>query len=524
MRSSVSLSHYKRVMGQGTKVRRFLLWFLLIIILALSFKASQIDIRTFIDGMPHALSLIKEMFPPDFARWKRIITLTAETISVGFWGTLLGILVSVPLGIFSAKNTSPNAVIYNTSKELVNLLRAVPDIIYALIFVTAIGIGPVAGVIALMLATVGLLGKFYAEAVETIDPKPVEAIEAAGSHKLSVIRHAVVPQVFPLFMGYNLYALDHNIRAAMALGLVGAGGLGIELFTQMRSFNYQKVSAILIVMLIIIIAIDRVSAYLRKGIIEGTLFSANKFRDYVLMAIVAAMAFISIYFIPVDLKEIVYGLPRIWEFLSNMFPPERSDIPRYIWLMLETIAIGICGTFFAIVISIPLGMLAARNVTHSPVISNAAREIANFLRGIPDLVFALVFVAAVGLGPFAGVLALALHTAGFLGKFYAEAIENIDPKPVEAVEATGARFLQKIIHAVFPQALPLFNSYNLYILDRNIRASTVLGVVGAGGIGFELIMSMRIFEHQRTATLIIIILITITAVDRISAYLRKKVV
>jgi phosphonate transport system permease protein len=138
--------------------------------------------------------------------------------------------------------------------------------------------------------------------------------------------------------------------------------------------------------------------------------------------------------------------------------------------------------------------------------------------------FALIFVAAVGLGPFAGVLAIAIHTAGFLGKFYAEAIENVDPKPVEAVEATGARFIQRIRHAVFPQVMPLFNSYNLYILDRNIRASTVIGIVGAGGIGFDLVMSMKLFEYQKTATLILIILFTIMLVDGLSSYLRKKVV
>jgi len=522
VRSSINLSPMRGLWVKGQKARKFLLWVFFMIILTLSFKASQIDTRALIEGMPQALSLIREMFPPDFTRWKRIIILTAETISVGFWGTLLGILISIPLGIFAAKNISPNAVLYNTSKELVNLLRAVPDIIYAIIFVTAVGIGPVAGIIALMFASAGLLGKFYAEAIESIDPKPVEAIEATGSHKLGVIRHAVFPQVFPLFMGYNFYVLDHNIRAAMALGLVGAGGLGIELFTQMRSFNYQKVSAIIIVMSIIITAIDRVSAYLRKGITEGTLFKANKFRDYVFMAVVAAMAFISISFVPVNIKELVNGLPRIGEFLSNMFPPDITDIARYIQLMFETLAIGISGTFFAIIISIPLGILTARNIIHNSFISNTAREITNFLRSIPDLVFALVFVAAVGLGPFAGVLALALHTAGFLGKFYAEAIENIDEKPVEAIESTGARFMQKIIHAVFPQILPFFNSYNLYILDRNIRASTVLGVVGAGGIGFELIMSIRVFEYQRTATLIIVLLITIMSVDRLSAYLRKK--
>lgn len=501
------------------------LWLFIAGALLLSFRVSQIDIKTLGEGIPNTLSLVKEMFPPDFSRWERVITLTAETIAVGFWGTLSGILISAPLGILSAKNMSPNAFVYNISKEVVNFLRAVPDAIYAIIFVTAVGIGPIAGVLALMFATVGLLSKFYAEAVESIDPGPVEAVTATGSRRVSVVMHAVFPQVFPLFLSYNLYLLDHNIRAAMTLGLVGAGGLGVELFTQMRSFNYPKVSAILLIMLGIIIAIDRTSAYLRKEIIDGSFLSkSNRRRDYVLIGGMLLVAVVSLYFIPFNSKELLSGIPRIWEFISNMYPPDLSDLLRYTKLMIETVAIGVCGTFFAIVLSIPLGMLSARNVIGSRIIYNTAREITNLLRSTPDLVFALLFVAAVGLGPFAGVIALALHTAGFLGKFYAEAIENIDPRPIEAVEGGGARFLQKIVHAVFPQVFPLFNSYNLYILDRNIRASTVMGIVGAGGIGFELIMSMRLFEYRQTATLIIIILITIMAVDRFSSYLRKKVV
>lgn len=518
MRFSVSPISLKRA-------RDFFIWSFVSAVLVLSFRASHLDVITLIQGIPHTMSLVAEMFPPDFTRWKRITALTAETIAIGFWGTLLGMIFSTVLGFLSAKNTSPNVFIYNVSKGFVNLLRAVPDIIYALIFVTSIGIGAFAGVAALTLATAGLLSKFYAEAIESIDPKPVEAIEAAGGRGLSVIRHAVFPQVFPLFMGYNLYLLDHNIRAAMALGIVGAGGLGVELFTQMRSFNYQKVSAIIMIMIIIIVAIDRLSAYLRKAITEGTLFSKeSSLKDYVLTGIMAFIAVISLYLIPVSLKEIAYGLPRIWDFLTGMFPPDLSDMPRYLVLMLETVAIGISGTFFAIILSIPLGLLSARNVAHIPLVSKVARETANFLRGIPDLVFALIFVAAVGLGPFAGVIAIALHTAGFLGKFYAEAIENIDPGPVEAIKATGAKFSQTIRHVVFPQVLPLFNSYNFYILDRNIRTSTVLGLVGAGGIGFELIMSMRVFEYQRTAALIFILLVTIMAADRLSSYLRRKVV
>ncbi|MCL4476197.1 MAG: phosphonate ABC transporter, permease protein PhnE [Nitrospirae bacterium] len=486
---------------------------------------SHLDIGTLFEGFASSISLVREMFPPDFARWEKIPPLAMETIAIGFWGTILGMLISFPLGFLSAKNTSGNIVLYNISKGLVNFLRAIPDILYALLFVVSIGMGAVAGVLALAFSTIGLLSKFYAEAVESIDTKPVEAIEATGGHSLSVIRHAVLPQVFPLFMGYNLYALDHNIRAAMMLGLVGAGGLGVELFFQMRSFNYQKAAAIIVIMFVIITVIDRVSAYLRNRIIEGTFLNKqNRIKDFSLLSIIFIITILSLYFIPVSFKEIAHGMPRIWEFLNSMFPPDFSDISSYVKLMAETVGMGISGTFIAVLISVPMGMLSARNMAHRPLIYNLMKEIANFFRAMPELMFALIFVAAVGLGPFAGVLVIAIHTAGFLGKFYAEAIENVDPKPVEAVEATGARFIQRIRHSVFPQVMPLFNSYNLYILDRNIRASTVMGIVGAGGIGFDLVMSMKLFEYQKTATLILIILFTVMLVDWLSSYLRKKVV
>jgi phosphonate transport system permease protein len=506
------------------RAKKFFLWSLFIIILFFSFRVSNIDIKTLLEGLPYTVSLISEMFPPDFSRWEKILLLSIETIAMGFWGTLLGMTIALPLGFLSAKNTSVG-ILYKISKGLVNFLRAIPEIMYALLFVISIGMGSLAGVLALTVSTIGLLSKFYAEAIESIDSAPVEAIEATGSHGLGTIRHAILPQVFPLFMGYNLYLLDHNIRIAMILGVVGAGGLGMEFFTQMRFFNYDKAATILIVVLAIITIIDRVSARLRKDIIDGKFLSKeNRHINSLLLLIILVFAVLSLYFIPVSLQELKFGIPRIYEFLKGMFPPDFSEIATYIKLMLETVGMGVSGTFIAVVISIPMGMLSARNVLQSPVVYNIMKEIANFFRAMPDLVFALIFVAAVGLGPAAGVLAIALSSAGFLGKFYAEAIENIDPKPVEAVDAAGAKFIQRISYAVFPQVLPLFNSYNLFILDRNIRASTVMGIVGAGGIGFDLVMSMKLFEYQKTAALILIIFFTIMLVDWLSSYLRKKVV
>jgi len=500
-------------------------WSALLVILGYSFKVSKVDLPSLIGGLSQSVALVKEMLPPNFSRWRQILSLAAETVAMGFWGTFFGMLISLPLGFLAARNTAKNPFLYRVARGLVTLLRSIPDVIYAFFFVMAFGLGPQAGVAALTLASVGLLGKFYSEAVESIDEKPVEALAATGSCGLHVIRHAVVPQVLPLFTGYNLYLLDHNIRVALALGVVGAGGLGVELFTQMRGFHYQKAAAILVIMLAIITIIDRASASLRNKIIQGGFWNPQtRFQDSVLLGLVCLFLLTSLYSLHVDPRNLAAGVPRIWAFLRDMVPPDFSRLPVYLKLMLETVAMGISGTFLAIVLGAPLGVLAARNVTHNVVIYNLAKELTNFLRATPDLVFALIFVVAVGLGPFAGVLALGLNTAGFLGKFYAEAIENIDPKPVEAVEASGATFLHRIAHSIFPQVLPLFNSYNLYILDRNIRYSTIMGLVGAGGIGYELVMTSRMFEYRQMTAMLLVILATIMMVDWLSSYLRKKVV
>src|SRR5208337_222274 len=406
------------------KAGRIWWWSLFLVILGFSFKVSKVDIGSLIGGLSLSLALAREMLPPDFSRWRHIVSLAAETVAMGFWGTILGMLISLPLGFLAARNTAKNWLVYQLSKGLVTLLRSIPDVIYAFFFVIAFGLGPEAGVAALTLATVGLLGKFYSEAVESIDEKPVEALAATGSHGLSVIRHAVVPQVLPLFMGYNLYMLDHNIRVALALGVVGAGGLGVELFIQMRAFHYQKAAAILVIMLVVITIIDRASASLRNKIIKGGfLNSETRIQDVVLMVVIGLFILICLCSVPMDMKELAAGVPRIWRFMKGMMPPDFSRLTVYLKLMLETVAMGISGTFLAIVLGVPLGVLAARNVTHNLIIYNLAKEITNFFRATPDLVFALIFVVAVGLGPFAGVLALGLNTTGFLGKFYAEAIE-----------------------------------------------------------------------------------------------------
>ncbi|RMH79659.1 MAG: phosphonate ABC transporter, permease protein PhnE [Acidobacteria bacterium] len=497
------------------RIRSFLIVLGLVLVLALSLRASRFELHKLFTGASQSAELVREMFPPDFSNFLEVLRLTAETLSVGFWGTFLGTLLSIPLALLSASNTS-NRFLYPIARYILSLLRAVPELLYALLFVIAIGLGPFAGVLALIFHTVGLLGKFLSESIESIDPRPVEAIRSAGASPLGAIRYAVLPQVLPLFVGYFLYMLDHNVRVAIALGIVGVGGLGVELFTAMRTFDYQRALTIIVVISILITLLDRISAKIRGDIIEGR--AVNK--PYLL--VLSLLGLSSVYFIPLEISNLGHRMVTLWEFIVSMYPPDFSTLGIYVKLMVETVAIAISGTFLAVLMALPLGFGSARNIVHLSLLVNLFREVNNFLRAIPEIVLALIFVAAVGLGPFAGVLAIALHTAGFLGKFYAEVVENIDRKPLEAIEATGTSFLQKLRFAVLPQVIPLFNSYSLYILDRNVRAATTMGLVGAGGIGFELIMSIKLFDYQRTATILMVVISTIMLIDWLSFYLRRR--
>ena len=211
------------------------------------------------------------------------------------------------------------------------------------------------------------------------------------------------------------------------------------------------------------------------------------------------------------------------DILSRMLPPDFSNLSELIYAMFETIEIAFLGTFIAIVLSIPLGLFSARNLAPNYFIYLICKTIVIFFRAIPEFIIAMILVIAIGFGAMPGVLALGLHTMGFLAKFYAEDIEHINNGPIDALKSSGATKSQIISFGVIPQILPSFVANNLYILDRNVRMATMLGIVGAGGIGYELQSSFRMFEYERVSAIIILIFVTIFLIDHFSAFIRSKI-
>lgn len=222
-------------------------------------------------------------------------------------------------------------------------------------------------------------------------------------------------------------------------------------------------------------------------------------------------------------KEVVHAVPAIGEYFARMWPP-KWGFTEVLWKpAIETIYIAVWGSVISIVIGLPLGILAARNVVPAALPRNIAKAILNLLRSISELIWAIFFVAAVGLGPFPGALALGVNFGGILGRLYAEAMENVDPGPIEALQATGAGRLQVILFAILPQALPQFVTYNLYWFEVGVRSATVLGMVGAGGIGFELVTTIRLFEWRETGVILLLILGMVTIIDLASTYIRSRI-
>lgn len=242
------------------------------------------------------------------------------------------------------------------------------------------------------------------------------------------------------------------------------------------------------------------------------------------LALIAVVYVWSVYGTHFSTRELIAGLPAMQDIISRMLPPNFSTLPKLLGPTLETVQISILGTTLAIIFCIPLGIMAAKNVTPNPLLYHLSRFILNATRSISEIIFALIFVAALGLGPFPGVMAVGVHSVGMLGKFLAESIENIDPGPVEALTATGASAVQVFRYAIFPQILPEFITLCLYRWELNFRSATVLGVVGAGGIGFELITSMRLFLYQEMSTVLVVVLVTVIIVDLISSKIRSKII
>jgi phosphonate transport system permease protein len=242
-----------------------LIWGLVLGLLAWSWQGAEMRPMAFISDSANMTKYAADFFPPDFTDWRIYVDEMIVTVQIAVWGTLLAVICAIPFGLLSSSNIAP-AWIYQPVRRLMDAARAINEMVFAMLFIVAVGLGPFAGVLALWIHTTGILAKLFSEAVEAIDPHPVEGIRATGANVLEEIVYGVIPQVMPLWVSYALYRFESNVRSASVVGMVGAGGIGVILYEVIRSFQYTQTSAVMLIIIAFVTVIDLVSARIRKAL------------------------------------------------------------------------------------------------------------------------------------------------------------------------------------------------------------------------------------------------------------------
>lgn len=525
-----------RATGPGavrpSRMKSYITLILVLVLFGLSVQQTEATLTRLYHGTPQILSFVKEMFPPDWAFFQKIMKPMRETLQMAIVGSIVGACFAFPLSLLAAGNVTRTPWLHIPARLVLNLARTIPDLLYAALFAVVVGFGPTAGTFALVFFTFGILSKLAYESTEAIDPGPLEAMTAVGANKLKWIRYGVLPQVAPTYLAHFLYTFEVSIRASAILGLVGAGGIGLLLKNSLDLFRYDQASSIVLFTLVVVVAIDMISTRIRSYLLNGSARPHSPARARTIgwsIAVVVTGLFVwslqGIHFTGLQpttwifTKNIIRGLLQPdWGYVYN---EDGEDLIRGILL---TLAIAFLGTVVSAVICVPFAFWAAANMSRLRAVSGLGKFMLSIIRTIPEVIMALIFIKAVGPNAFAGVLALGVHSVGMLGKLNAEAIENMDMGPTEAMTACGANRMKTLAFAVVPQVIPEFLSFILYRFEINVRSATLLGIIGAGGIGTPLIFAINARGWGRVGIILIGIVVTVSLIDYISGYLRKRIV
>ncbi|GAA4163682.1 phosphonate ABC transporter, permease protein PhnE [Gryllotalpicola daejeonensis] len=502
-----------------------------------------------------------------------LLYLTGLTIGIVVLGTLLAALISVPVAIISAANTTPAGWLRWVGRAIGVITRAVPDVVIALALSLMFTLGsPLPGILAFGIHSIGMISKLFADAIEQIDEGPQLAIRAAGGSRAQEFWAGVFPQVLPSWIATALHRFDINLRGSAILGWAGVGGLGYAMKVAFGQFpnGYGRGLGIAAVIFVMCVVLEIISSTIRRNLLgvdpvgnglgDRVVRAATKRRGAAASAAAASQARADASAKPAATAEsmlrrpwtrdrvsgLVWGLVAIgvivasywmadihlsqitWSevvpTLQSFWPPNvgSHSFGEFFQALLITIQVAFAAAVLSVVFSLIFGSLAARNVAPNGAIRGTFRVILVIFRGVPELVLAIFLIMVTGLGNQAGVVALAFGGIGLLGKLIADSYEEVAQGPGRALTAAGATRIQRFTSSTWPQGLPSLIGNSLYLLDTNIRAATILGIVGGGGIGYYLTQAAPVLNlHGQVTTLVLMVVVTVLVVEGIATWMRR---
>lgn len=517
---------------------------LLVLSVAFCAMVSEVEVSRLFDedGAQSAYQLFSAFLQPDLSHefLTRVAWLSVESLLIGILATALAVALGFVLAVVAIRvprlPDSPPAswpwraagdACRFTARSILGVTRAIPAIIWAYIFVRTIGLGPGAAVLAIAVSTGGIVGKLYAELAEAMDPQTIHALRRAGCGRFSILLFGVLPSVWRQWLSYSLFRLECSIRSASIVGVVGAGGLGAEIALSVRYFEYDKLATILLAVLVFVVLVEMLSSALRRKALRWSVGVA-------LLGSLTALLYLEIPWAELSFSQVVPDW--LWRGGSA---DTGAFVRRSLWLAGETLAMAWAATMVAAAIALLVSPLAASTFSlrgHgrdavrgrglisalSWFIFLATRLFLQVCRAMPELTLALVFVVWVGPGSFAGFLAISLHTIGVLGRLYTDVYEEVEPKPVVALESAGAGRLGVWLYGVFPQITAKLAAFTLYRFEVNVRMTAMIGFVGAGGLGDEIHTAISLFHGHDLVVLLALMIALVSILDLLGDRVRHR--
>jgi phosphonate transport system permease protein len=453
--------------------------------------------------MPGPVSLLLSFFPPYVtpSYLLALVPAVVETIGLAFGAMFIAYVLSVPLAIAAALRVPGAGIVLH----VLTAFRAIPELTLAILCVILLGVGPGAGLVALAFYYAAAVAKMFADILRTAPPGPLEALRATGASRLKVALFGLLPLTQKDLLTYGAYEFESALRASIIVGAVGGGGLGGELVGSIQILDFPRVTTQILVLVAVIALFDAGAVRLRRHP-----------RWLLLLA-------------PLGVAAVVAYGPRFFALshavhqFAQMFPPEitaqgLAQLPQRLW---ETAWMALAGTGGAAVAALIFAPMSARNLAPA-WLAFPVRRLMELLRTVPELVWGLVLVTVAGVGPVAGAWALGLHSAGSLTRLFAESLENAPRQPQVAVGQTGASPLQVFAFATIPLARGPIVAHSVFRLEWNLRMATVLGLIGAGGIGQALYDAQQLMFYRQMVAYILITWALIAALDRLSQSFRQK--
>lgn len=471
----------------------------------------------------HLTDIVTEMIPPDFSYLPKILSPLCATIQMSVTGTVLGAALALITAPLCSANLHAQKCVRFLLRTLVQLLRSFPALILALIATFIFGLGTFSGTVAITLYTFAIMTRLTYEDIEAAPTAPYYALCSMGTSAPRAYFRAIVPETASSYLTNALYLLETNVRHSSILGYVGAGGLGLILNEKISWLEFEKVGMILLTLFLAVCIIEITSTFL-TALVRKERSVPRAAQRIITAALAALFIFCTLTLSPPDFSHT--SLRTVGNMLYGFVHPDfelilRTDSGGLIYLLLETLAISFVGTCAGTVIAAPLSFLSTSRIMPKPV-ALISRFLIAAIRSVPFLIYGLIFIRVSGPGAFTGVLTLAMCSVGLLSKRFTEAIDSLDFRAYGALACMGVPLLLRIRYAVIPQLAPVFASAVLYRFDVNIREASVLGLVGAGGIGAPLVFAMNHYAWQQAGAILLGLVILVFIIDRISLRLRKS--